>query len=111
MSKAKAPGDSFTRRACAVIKRIPRGRVATYGQLALLAGNPHGARQIVRVLNSSSEKHNLPWHRVINREGKISLPRGRGYELQKAKLEDEGIAFDSNDMIDLSKYLWKPRKR
>jgi methylated-DNA-protein-cysteine methyltransferase-like protein len=83
--------------------------VATYGQIATLAGSPRGARQVVRALNSSSAKEGLPWHRVVNREGRISLPKGRGYELQKALLEDEGIVFGLGDDIELQKYLWSPR--
>jgi len=61
----------------------------------------------VRVLHSSSEKENLPWHRVINRNGSISLKPGQGYELQKALLKDEGIKFNLDDTIDLKEYLWK----
>jgi len=64
----------------------------------------------VRLLNSSSEKENLPWHRIINSKGTISLPEGDGYELQKSLLENEGIEFDSNDKIDLTAFLWLPVK-
>ncbi|PKK82084.1 MAG: DNA methyltransferase [candidate division Zixibacteria bacterium HGW-Zixibacteria-1] len=101
--------DSFEQRIIAVLKKIPKGKVANYGLIAAAAGNPRGARQVVRILNSSSEKHKLPWHRVINREGKISLPPGRGYELQKALLEKEGIVFDSNDRINFERFLWLPK--
>jgi methylated-DNA-protein-cysteine methyltransferase-like protein len=99
--------EDFTRQAIARIKRIPQGKVATYGQIARLAGNPRGARQVVRILNVYSDKEKLPWHRVINREGRISLPSGRGYELQKSLLEDEGVQFDRGDVIDLKRFLWK----
>ena len=71
-----------------------------------MAGSPRGARQVVRTLHSSSEKENLPWFRVVNREGKISLGKGAGYELQKAMLEDEGVAFDRRDKIDLDEFGW-----
>lgn len=91
------------------IKRIPRGRVATYGQIAAMAGNPRGARQVVRVLHASSTKDKLPWHRVINRTGRISLPSGSGYELQRAMLADEGVAFGLNDRVDLDRFGWHPR--
>jgi len=100
--------DSFHQRAIAVIRKIPRGKVATYGQIAAMAGSPRGARQVVRTLHSSSEKENLPWYRVVNREGRISLKSGSGYELQKAMLTDEGVTFGRNDAIDLTHYQWFP---
>ena len=89
-----------------LIKAIPRGKVATYGQIAAMAGDPRGARQVARILHSCSRKDGLPWHRVINRQGRISLPRGYGYEEQKTRLEKEGIIFDRMDMIDFDKYQW-----
>ena len=101
--------DSFQSRAIKAIKSVPRGKVATYGLIAAAAGSPRAARQVVRILHSSSDKHKLPWHRVINREGKISLPPGRGYELQKALLEDEGIIFEAGDKIDFGRFLWSPK--
>jgi methylated-DNA-protein-cysteine methyltransferase-like protein len=91
-----------------VLKAIPRGSVATYGQVARLAGNPRAARQVVRLLNAYSSAEELPWHRVINKQGRISLKRGSGYELQKSLLVQEGIRFDKADNIDLSKYQWRP---
>ena len=71
--------DSFSSRVKSIIASIPEGRVATYGQIALLAGNRRAARQVAWILHSSSSKHGLPWQRVINRLGKISLPRAGGY--------------------------------
>jgi len=99
---------SFHDRVKIVIRKIPKGRVATYGQIAACAGNPRAARQVVRVLHSSSRKAKLPWHRVINREGRISLKPNQGYEIQKALLLKEGISFDKNDTIDLGRFLWQP---
>jgi len=96
------------RRTIDVIKKIPRGRVATYGQIAAMAGDPRAARQVVRTLHTSSDKEKLPWHRVINSQGRISLPPGRGYELQKTLLEKEGVKFGLGDRIDLKRYLWQP---
>jgi methylated-DNA-protein-cysteine methyltransferase-like protein len=101
---------TFTDRAVALIKKIPKGKVATYGQIAAMAGDPRGARQVVRILNIYHEKEKLPWFRIINREGKISLPPGGGYELQKSMLENEGVVFDSEDKINLEKFLWSPKK-
>ncbi len=98
--------SEFTLKAIKIMKNIPSGKVVTYGQVATYAGNNRGARQIVRLLNSSWEKEQLPWHRVINRKGKISLNPGDGYELQKMLLENEGILFDENDHIDLSRFGW-----
>jgi methylated-DNA-protein-cysteine methyltransferase related protein len=60
------------------------------------------------LLHSSADKYRLPWHRVINVKGQISLPHGYGYELQKALLEEEGIVFDNNDTIDLKRFGWRP---
>lgn len=94
-----------------IIKSIPEGRVATYGQIAAFAGNPLAARQVVRVLHACSATDKLPWQRVINSKGTISLPPGRGYEMQKALLKREGIEFSPTDRIDLDKFLWQPRKR
>jgi len=85
---------------------IPAGNVATYGQIATLAGNNKAARQISRILHSSSDKYDLPWHRVINSQGRISLRSGDGLEMQKAMLESEGIQVIA-DRIDLVKYQWK----
>jgi methylated-DNA-protein-cysteine methyltransferase-like protein len=99
---------SFNQRVTNLIKSIPKGKVATYGQIAALAGNPRGARMVVRVLHTSSKKENLPWHRVINSKGKISLPTGSGYELQKALLKKEGIIFKDDDSVDLKRFLWRP---
>ena len=99
---------SFNQRVIDIIKSIPKGKIATYGQIAALAGNPRGARMVVRVLHTSSKKENLPWHRVINSKGKISLPPGSGFELQKALLKKEGIVFKEVDSVDLKRFLWKP---
>ena len=91
------------------IKKIPRGKVATYGQIAAIAGNPMAARQVVRALHTSSGKEKLPWHRVINKQGKISLPPGDGFEIQKGLLEKEKVVVSAAGKIDLKEYLWSPR--
>jgi methylated-DNA-protein-cysteine methyltransferase-like protein len=98
---------AFTKNVIDIIKQIPTGKVATYGMIARLAGSPGASRQVAFILHSSSSKHNLPWHRVVNLSGMISLKKGSGYEEQKALLEVEGIAFDERDRIDLKVYLWK----
>jgi methylated-DNA-protein-cysteine methyltransferase-like protein len=99
----------FTLRAITIIRSIPRGKVATYGQVAGVAGNPNGARQVARVLHSLSRAKRLPWQRVINSRGSISLPRGAGFERQKALLECEGVAVSGDGRIDMKRYLWIPR--
>jgi methylated-DNA-protein-cysteine methyltransferase-like protein len=92
----------------AAIKRVPRGRVATYGQIAKLAGNPRAVRAVVWILHSSSAKHGLPWHRVINSRGVIALRPGTGFEEQVMRLVDEGVRVGGNGEVDLKKYQWKP---
>ena len=98
----------FAQKAVHIIKNIPEGKVMTYGWVAALAGNPNGARQISRFLHSMSKKYDLPWHRVVNSKGKISLGPNQGYELQKALLQSEGIVFSKHHTIDLDAYLWSP---
>ena len=96
--------ETFTERAIEIIKNIPKGKVMTYGQIATLSGNPRGARQVVRILHSMSEKYNLPWHRVINSKGEIGLREDEGFNLQKIFLQSEGIEFIDDRFINLEKY-------
>jgi len=98
--------DSFQQQVIRTIREIPHGKVCTYGRIAAMNGNPRAARQVVRALHACSEREGLPWHRVVNAGGRISLPKGAGYEMQKAMLEDEGVEFGRNDTIDLSRFLW-----
>ena len=100
--------SSFTLAVKKIIKEIPRGKVATYGLIAAHSGNPRAARQVARILHSSSKKDNLPWHRVVNRNGGISLTPTQGFELQKQLLRREAVTFDRDNTIDLDVYLWKP---
>lgn len=90
-----------------MLKAVPAGKVATYGQIARLCGDPRGARQVSRLLHSCSGKHDLPWHRIINSRGGISL-QGDGEALQKALLEAEGVRFSGRNTIDLTVYQWDP---
>lgn len=96
----------FTEEVIEVIHEIPRGKVCSYGGVAALAGNPRAARQVVRVLHTYGESENLPWWRVLNSQGTISLKPGFGYEEQRERLEAEGIEFDSRDRINLKRYMW-----
>ncbi|UCD63854.1 MAG: MGMT family protein [Candidatus Zixiibacteriota bacterium] len=108
-TKIDEADKDFSQRAKNTIKRIPKGKVATYGQIAALAGSPRGARRVVWLLHSSSLKDKLPWHRVVNKQGEISLARGRGYEIQKQLLMGEGVTFSLDGRIDLDRFLWRPR--
>lgn len=100
---------AFSRRVVEAIRKIPRGRVATYGQIAAQAGNARAARGVAWILHSSSDAARLPWHRVIGSRGRISLGRGRGFEEQRRLLAGEGIAVDRAGRIDLEIYQWEPR--
>jgi len=95
----------FTEEVLEIVKMIPNGKVMTYGQIAAYAGNPRGARQVSRILHSMSAAYHLPWHRVINSKGTISLTGEEGY-LQGSMLSNEGIDV-LNEEIDLHKYLFK----
>ena len=82
-----------------VLRSIPAGTVVSYGEVAEAAGVPRGARLVVRVLSSMSGKHGLPWHRVVRADRRIALPRGGGFELQKARLEAEGLRVAENGAV------------
>jgi len=110
MPKKKFTELSFHEQTIYLIKKVPKGKVATYGQIAAMTGHPRAARQVVRILHSSSKKENLPWHRIINSKGQISLKPGNGFEEQYSKLLSEGIKFRLDKSIDLDKYLWLPKK-
>lgn len=92
--------NPFTLKVVQIIRSIPPGRVMTYGQVARLAGNPQAARQVARILHSLSRTEQLPWHRVLNAKGEISL---EGEEQQLA-LEAEGVVFDRAGKLSLSRY-------
>jgi methylated-DNA-protein-cysteine methyltransferase-like protein len=89
-------------------RRIPCGRVATYGQIAELAGLPGHARQVGYALYSLREGQRVPWHRVVNARGAIS-PRGdlHSEKVQRAMLEQEGVVFNERGEIPLARFRWK----
>ncbi len=96
------------RRIYQVAAQIPFGKVATYGQIARLAGLPGHARLVGYALHNLPADMDVPWQRVINAQGRISLPKDSGaYDIQRALLEQEQIVFE-RERIDLSKYQWKP---
>ncbi|GAA5416734.1 DNA base-flipping protein [Paraliobacillus ryukyuensis] len=90
-----------------IISGIPVGRVMTYGQIAKVAGKARGARQVARLLHTLSEKYQLPWHRVINSKGEISL-KGEGAVTQKQLLEKEGVIVNHANKISLKQYGYIP---
>ena len=95
-----------------VITRIPEGRVATYGQIAALAGRPRHARQVGYALAALPDGSEVPWQRVVNARGEVSLRAvadlGRS-GFQRHLLEEEGVPFDLQGRIDLERFGWRPR--
>jgi len=103
--------SEFTKKVIQLIKSIPKGRVATYGLIAKLAGKPQGSRGVGWILHSSSRGHDLPWHRVIKSGGLLSFPEmSEPYFLQKKLLEHEGVIF-LKSRVDLKTYLWDKKPR
>ncbi|MEC0090564.1 MGMT family protein [Paenibacillus macquariensis] len=96
----------FTQQVIDIIQAIPKGKVMTYGQIAASAGSPRGARQVVRILHTMSDKYDLPWHRVINAKGEIAITEDESRFLQKVLLEEEGIKTNEDRRIDLSIYRY-----
>jgi methylated-DNA-protein-cysteine methyltransferase-like protein len=94
----------------AVVRRVPRGRVATYGQIARLVGLPGHARQVGYALHALRASTTVPWQRVVNAAGEISLRRSGGALSQRLLLEREGVAFDARGRISLSRFAWRPRR-
>lgn len=94
----------------AAARRIPRGRVASYGAVARLAGKPRGARQVGYALHALDETSDVPWHRVIGADGRVKARGVAGpAELQLALLRREGVRADASGRIDLARYGWDGR--
>lgn len=97
------------RRIHRVVAAIPEGQVATYGQVALLAGLPRRARLVGRAMAVLPAESDVPWHRVVNAQGRISSRGGSPFEhFQRRMLEDEGVVFDPRGRIDLERFGWDP---
>ena len=97
----------FKNRVIEIVKKIPHGKVTTYGTVATLAGLPRGARLVGGLLHFQSDKVELPWQRIINREGLISTKcLEHPKQLQKALLQQEGVEVSDNFMVDLDQYGW-----
>ncbi|MBM6615725.1 MGMT family protein [Desemzia sp. RIT804] len=99
---------TFTERVVRIIQSVPAGKVMTYGQIAALAGNPRGARQVVRILHSMSQKYDLPWHRIINAKGEIAIKDDEGSFTQKDRLISEGIVLTEAGKVNLIHYRYHP---
>jgi len=107
------PAPSSARKIYAVVSRIPKGRVATYGQVAAEAGLPRRARLVGYALRVLPDDTSVPWHRVVNAQGRIS-PRGDvlGHEeLQAHLLRREGVRLPAGGAISLARYQWRPGAR
>jgi methylated-DNA-protein-cysteine methyltransferase-like protein len=99
--------SGFFDRVYATVRLIPPGKVATYGQVAAIVSHRQAARTVGWALRALHEGTDVPWHRVINAQGRISLSnREHGAEIQRALLEREGVRFDAQNRIDLSRYQW-----
>ncbi len=110
MNPRRDPGESSYQRIYDVVRRIPEGRVATYGQVAALAGLPGHARQVGYALHALPEGSDVPWQRVINARGEVSQRSGPGWEegYQRHLLEEEGVVFDLRGRVDLKRFRWRP---
>lgn len=97
---------TFAERVFQIIAAIPEGRVTTYGEVARLAGSPRAARQVGCVLKRLPEGSQLPWHRVVNRYGTLSLT-GPDLMRQRQALLAEGVMINGAGQIDLSRYRWR----
>ena len=99
----------FARAVLGAVRRIPHGRVASYGDIAALAGRPGAARAVGAALRSAPDDADVPWWRVISGSGRLSIPRaGHGRSLQRALLEAEGVRLDDEGRIDLARHRWPP---
>jgi methylated-DNA-protein-cysteine methyltransferase related protein len=110
MKTKSKPDPKYRERVYRIVRRIPRGRVMTYGQIAVMLGEGYTPRTVGFVMHNSDDR--TPWHRVINSQGrcsttKVVLPGDK----QQRMLEHEGVKFDQSGRCDLETYLWKPRRR
>ncbi|HEU0253775.1 MAG TPA: MGMT family protein [Pyrinomonadaceae bacterium] len=104
------PNEKYRERVYAIVRRIPSGRVMTYGQIAELLGDGYTARTVGFCMHSSPE--GVPWHRVLNAQGKTSTAKlVLPHDKQQRLLELEGVVFDKNDRCDLQTFLYIPKTR
>ncbi len=111
---AMPPGNaqSIYTRIYDVVRRIPEGRVASYGQIAAMVGRPRHARQVGYALSALPDGSEVPWHRVINSRGEVSERSFRGLGgregFQRHLLEEEGVLFNERGRVDLVRFRWEP---
>jgi methylated-DNA-protein-cysteine methyltransferase-like protein len=112
LAKHSEQGTGAYQRIYRVVRRIPQGRVASYGEVAELAGLPGRARQVGYALHALREGDPLPWHRVLNARGEVSPRAEPGMEgLQREMLEAEGIEFDERGRLDFRRCGWRTAQR
>ena len=95
---------TFSKKAELIMKSIPKGKIISYGAVAALAGSPKAVRRVVQILHRTD---NIPWHRIVNSQGKIAIKDYDGFQEQKMLLKMEGVKSDSKGKIELEKYQWK----
>lgn len=105
---AEPAGSSRYQAIYAVVRRIPKGRVASYGQVARVAGLVNAARQVGYALHALPSGSAVPWHRVLNAQGAVSL-RNHNALTQRLLLTREGVRFDARGRVDLTRFGWKSR--
>lgn len=110
MQRQTRSASSSYQQILAVVRRVPHGRVATYGQVAALAGLKGRARLVGYALHSIPSASALPWQRIVNADGAISLDPLNGGLTQRLLLEREGVRFDARGRIDLRRHQWRPRR-
>jgi len=107
--RAPRPTADFSLRVYDVVRRIPRGRILSYGGVAALLGSPRAARGVGSALAALPDDTDVPWWRVVNRNGRISISNlHHGATLQRALLEGEGVIFDARGQADLERFGWEP---
>jgi len=108
MKQKSKPDRQYRERVYKIVRRIPRGRVMTYGQIAYMLGKGYTPRTVGFVMHGADES-NTPWHRVINSQGKCSTGRlVLPPDKQQRMLERESVKFDETGRCDLKEYLWQP---
>ena len=98
--------DKLFDRIYKVVRQVPRGKVASYGQIAQIVGKGCHARMVGYAMAGTPEGSGVPWQRIVNREGKVSLP-GEGGVIQRMRLEAEGVVFDARGRIDMKRFGWQ----
>lgn len=100
------PDKEFKQRVYALVAQIPKGRVMTYGQIAALAGSPRAARIVGGIAHYGDQ--NLPWQRVVHKDGRLAAGYPGGLEGHKQVLEAEGVKVDEDYEVDINRLLWFP---